>query len=146
MRDNIKFEKAINFSDKFTQNILDVIIYLSSRDFTWNLVLKIICQMEDVSYYESTIDFLNFIRSKYSLLFIKYFDIFKYDFDEENEIEDYVLDIVYENFKKNKSLNYLVEDALKDIENEFIQLRLKDISYLSVDVLKLRFKKRMVDY
>lgn len=146
MRDNIKFEDTIKFSDKFTQNILDVIIYLSSRDFTWNLVLKIICQMENVSYYESTIDFLNFIRSKYSLLFIKYFDLFKYDFDEENEIEDYVLDIVYENFKKNKSLNYLVEDALKDIENEFIQLRLKDISYLSVDVLKLRFKKRMVDY
>lgn len=146
MRDNIKFEDTIKFSDKFTQNILDVIIYLSSRDFTWNLILKIICQMENVSYYESTIDFLNFIRSKYSLLFIKYFDLFKYDFDEENEIEDYVLDIVYENFKKNKSLNYLVEDALKDIENEFIQLRLKDISYLSVDVLKLRFKKRMVDY
>ncbi|WP_138158993.1 GTP pyrophosphokinase [Peptoniphilus catoniae] len=143
LQENIKFESCTEFSDKFTKNIFKTIMYSTSRDLTWNLTLKIIIQMQNTDPNESIIDFLNFIRSKYSLLFIKMFDFFDLALKDETELENYILNKVYTNFRENRSMNYLVKEALEDIETEYEFIKIKGKKPFDIERLKVRFENRL---
>ncbi|CDZ74990.1 Hypothetical protein ING2D1G_0831 [Peptoniphilus sp. ING2-D1G] len=139
LQDNIVFSNNVLSGDKFTQSILDVIKRISSKDFTWNMIVKIICQMQKSNYDRSMLDFANFIRSKYSIEFIKIFESFDLIPEDESNLENYILKTVYNNFKKNHSLNYLAIDALNDIEVAFRFIERENKKF-NLEDLKIKFK------
>ncbi len=139
LQDNIIFDNSRTSGDNFTQNVLDVIKRISSKDFTWNMIVKIICQMQEVDCDRSMLDFVNFIRSKYSVEFIKIFENFGLVSENENILENYILKIVYNNFKRNHSLNYLANEALNDIDQTFKLIK-RESKKFDLEDLKIRFK------
>ncbi|MDO5041592.1 MAG: (p)ppGpp synthetase [Peptoniphilus sp.] len=139
LQDNIVFDNSISSGDYFTQSVLDVIKRISSKDFTWNMIVKIICQMQEADCNRSMMDFVNFIRAKYSVEFIRIFESFNLVSENENILESYILKIVYNNFKRNHSLNYLANGALKDIEKTFKLIKRENKTF-DLEDLKIRFK------
>lgn len=136
LQDRLVLNKHMIFVDDFTESLANSIISILNRDFHWNLILKIINQIEGNSFEESLEDLLNFIRAKYSFAFLKNFETFKFATEEMERFEDSILKIIAEKFKKNYSLSFIAVDAITEIDLAFEEIlveteeRKSDINYV----------------
>lgn len=118
LQNQVEFERDLQFGDLFTENIGNEIKQIIEKDFYWNLLIKIIHRIEGGSYAENLEDFLNFLRYKYSILFLNISEMFNLSYEQSIDLENRLLSLIFENFKDGYSAYDLVKESYEKIETE----------------------------
>lgn len=128
--------------DNFTKSIFKTLKDIVNKDFSVNLLIKILYNIESKDYKENICDFLNFLRYKYTLIFIEISENFNMNNLTSIELEKDILNVVIDNFSKNKSLKYLVKDA-PDIINITYKKNLSRYALVSDRELKSKIINKL---
>lgn len=122
LQNKVEFDRELNFGDDFTKNVGLKIQQIIEKDFYWNLLIKIIHRIEGGSYAENLEDFLNFLRYKYSVLFLNISENFNLSYEQSVELENKLLEIIYNNFINGYSAYEMVKESFEKIETEIEHL------------------------
>lgn len=118
----ITFDRAPTYLDNFTRSVGESLINVINEDLSWNMFFKVIFIIEKGSNAESFEEFLYFLRYKFSLVFLDIFKDKNVDYNIQREVEDILLKKVAENFKKNLSVDYILEFSAKYIEDTILSV------------------------
>lgn len=131
----LKFGEEIHFTDvpifydNFSSIIGSMVLGNINDDFYWNLIFSILFQFEKKDITEIYEDFIHFIRYKYNVVLLKGLSSSRFDPEDKKIAIDYILNIVVENFRKDRDMEYLLITALNTLEYELIGI-LKNVSSL----------------
>lgn len=108
----IDFERDIFFNDCFTRKIGSKILDVINKDFRWNLLFKIIFQIEEGSKadnFESFIIYLRFLYHEGIMKALRDKDMTK---EEKEEITQYLLDVIANSFNRDISIDFINECSI----------------------------------
>lgn len=123
----IDFEREVFFNDSFTRKIGCKILHVINSDFRWNLLFKIIFEVEEGSNaedFEGFIIYLRFLYREGIMIALKDKDM---DMEQKEDIVHSILDAIANSFNKEIDIDFinecsirklilLIRDQLKDIE------------------------------
>lgn len=133
----IDFEREIFFNDSFTRKIGSKILDVINRDFRWNLLFKIIFEVEEGSNAEDFEGFIIYLRFLYHEGILNSLNEKKIDLIYKEVIVHTILDAIANSFNRDIDIDFinecgvnkmicLIRNLLKDIESYEDWLEQKD--------------------
>jgi ppGpp synthetase/RelA/SpoT-type nucleotidyltranferase len=133
----IEFEREVFFNDCFTRKIGSMILSTLNIDFRWNLLFKIIFEIEKGSNAEDFEGFILYLRFLYYEGIMSVLRDKDMSFDEKEEVANKILDAIAHNFNSEISIDFihecsinilinLIDDLLVDIETYSDWIRHKE--------------------
>ena len=117
IRHTITFSREPVFSGSFTEKIGRAIMPVINDDFDWYLFFQILHELSIEDSYASELeDFCNFVRYKYSEIFIESFDSDKLSKEDIVIMENYILNYVADNFLIDMDINYLLGFGIQQLK------------------------------
>lgn len=122
----IDFERDIVFNDDFVKKIGTDILEIINKDFRWNLLFRIIFEIEEGDDCKDFEQFMIFIRYRFSEninLILKEKDFKE---NEEEEIKYCIMENIANNFSIEKEVDFLSDCNINSLNNK-INMKLKKI-------------------
>ena len=113
-KDYVIFEKEPVFSDGFSTKVGGKLLKIINWDFGWNLFFKIIFEIEDGEKADNFLLFIEFLRQKILSSTMKSLSHLSLSMEQLTEIQDYVLDLIAEDYVKNTGLEYVLEKSFNN--------------------------------
>ena len=131
----IEFDRDILFNDSFTRKIGGMILDVINRDFRWNLLFKIIFEIEEGSNAEDFEGFIIYLRYLYHEGILETLKDKEIDLLYKEVIVHTILDAIANSFNKEISIDFITECSISEliclIRNQF-----KDVETFDDWILK----------
>ncbi|MDR7870830.1 MAG: (p)ppGpp synthetase [Tissierellaceae bacterium] len=111
----IEFEREIFFNDSFTRKIGSKILDVINRDFRWNLLFKIIFEIEEGSNAEDFEGFIIYLRYLYHEGILEALKDKEVDIVYKEVIVHTILDAIANSFNKEISIDFISECSINKV-------------------------------
>ena len=142
----IDFEREIFYNDRFTRKMGSMILDIINKDFRWNLLFKIIFEIENGMQAEDFEGFLIYIRYIFYQEIMKSLDGKDIDKEQKEEIVHSILDSIANNFSKDISVDFINESSINKLNAKIKTLFIDIESYEDFLEHKMDIKNRISDY
>lgn len=142
----IDFERKIFYNDRFTRKMGSKIVEIINKDFRWNLFFKIIFEIEDGIKSEDFEGFLIYIRCLFYQGIMESLDGKDINKDYKEEIVQYTLNSVVDNFCKNVSIDFISESRINRLNEKIKELFIDIKTYEDYEKHKLDIKNKIYNY
>ena len=122
----IEFEREIFFNDSFTRKIGNMILDVINRDFRWNLLFKIIFDIEEGNNAEDFEGFIIYLRYQYHKGILEALKEKEIDIIYKEIIVHTILDAIANGFNQEISIDFITECSISKLIC-IIRNQLKDV-------------------
>lgn len=145
-KEYIHFGRKPEFYDSFSKKVGEGILSVINLDFGWNLFFKIIFQIENDDMVEDFKLFIEYLKKRSQDIFI--YDLFQGNFtdDEIDNINEYILDLIAEDFLNNLDIDYILEYSFNNMKFNLKSILSSINNYNDFEKSKDLLRNRIVTY
>ena len=146
----IEFEREIYFEDSFSKKIGESILQIINKDFKWNLLFRIIFDIELGNNAEDFEGFICFLKNRFekNLSSNKNLNT-RFNDKQKSEIIESIMTVIADSFIENRSIEFINDDNIESINRGVNTVLNKITSYeiwrgnvnYFIDEIKLSLKK-----
>ena len=146
----IEFEREIHFEDNFSKKIGESILQIINKDFKWNLLFRIIFDIELGNNAEDFEGFIYFLKDRFqeNLSSNKNLNT-RFNDKQKSEIIESIMNVIADSFIENRSIEFINDDNIESINRGVNTVLNKITSYeiwkenvnYFIDEIKLSLKK-----
>ena len=146
----IEFEREIHFEDNFSKKIGESILQIINKDFKWNLLFRIIFDIEVGNNAEDFEGFICFLKNRFqeNLSSNKNLNT-RFNDKQKSEIIESIMNVIADSFIENRSIEFINDDNIESINRGVNTVLNKITSYeiwrgnvnYFIDEIKLSLKK-----
>lgn len=146
----IEFEREIYFEDNFSEKIGESILQIINKDFKWNLLFRIIFDIELGNNAEDFEGFICFLKNRFqeNLSSNKNLNT-RFNDKQKSEIIESIMNVIADSFIENRSIEFINDDNIESINCGVNTVLNKITSYeiwkgnvnYFIDEIKLSLKK-----
>jgi ppGpp synthetase/RelA/SpoT-type nucleotidyltranferase len=146
----IEFEREIHFEDNFSKKIGESILQIINKDFKWNLLFRIIFDIELGNNAEDFEGFIYFLKDRFqeNLSSNKNLNT-RFNDKQKSEIMESIMNVIADSFIENRSIEFINDDNIESINlgintvlNKITSYEIwkENVNYF-IDEIKLSLKK-----
>jgi ppGpp synthetase/RelA/SpoT-type nucleotidyltranferase len=113
----INFERNIYFEDSFCDKISDSILKIINKDFRWNLLFRIIFEIEEGNNAEDFEGFIRFIKFRFYENIITVLENKELSKEDKDEIVNSIMDTIAECFSKETDIDFINNCSINSLNN-----------------------------
>lgn len=146
----IEFEREIHFEDNFSKKVGGSILQIINKDFKWNLLFRIIFDIEVGNNAEDFEGFICFLKDRFqeNLSSNKNLNT-RFNDKQKSEIIESIMNVIADSFIENRSIEFINDDNIESINRGVNTVLNKITSYeiwrgnvnYFIDEIKLSLKK-----